>query len=151
MHTGGLVSMFGHVGCAHVRSVGMGPRAHLEQSPCRRALLTARSFSRGLVPGSDHSFVNFRANGMIEVPLESSTVTGTCPRPSVLLVVPRCPPAQFQDRPAGATLFENRRLFEFGRTCHGRQPINQQLHCRQTAAKQPPDSNQSRRQQEAVA
>ena len=97
--------MFGHVvGCAYVRSINMGPRAHLEQSQCRRALLTARSFSRGLqlVPGSDHSFVNFRASAVIEVPLESSTVAGTCPRPSVLLVVPRRPPAPFQDRPAGA-------------------------------------------------
>ena len=96
--------MFGHVGCAYIRYVSMVPRADLERSRCRRALLTARSSSRGLVPGSEHSFVNFRANGVIEVPLalESSTTSGTCPRPFVLLVVPRCPLAQFLDRPAGA-------------------------------------------------
>ena len=117
MHTRGLVSMFGHVECAHIRSTNMEPRAHLEQSPCRRVLLTARSFSRGLVPGSDHSFVNFRASGAIEVPLESSAASGTCPRPFVLLMVPRHPPAPFQDRPAGAlhvVLFENRSFFIIG-------------------------------------
>ena len=124
MHTGGLVSMFGHVGCAYVCPTNMEPRAHLEQSPCRRVLLTARSFSRGLVPGSDHSFVNFRASGAIEVPLESSAASGTCPRPS------QCPPDGAQasssaiSRPARWSLACCLRievfllLGEFGRTCH---------------------------------
>ena len=56
------------------------PRAHLKRSPCC-----------GLVPipGSDGSSVNFRANGAIEVPLESSAASSTCARahPSALLAV----------------------------------------------------------------
>ena len=108
MHTRGLVSMFGQVVCAYIRPISIVPRAHLERSPCRRALLTARSFSSGLAPGSDHNFVNFRASGMasgaMKVPLESSAAAATCscPHPSALLVVPRRPPAPFQDRSAGA-------------------------------------------------
>jgi hypothetical protein len=101
--------MFGLVGCAYIRSISMGSRAHLERSPCRRALMIARSSSRRLVFGSEHSFVNFRANGAIEVPLESSAASGTCPLPSALLAVLRRPPAPFQDRPAGALhVFEKR-------------------------------------------
>ena len=104
MHTGGLVSMFGQIGCAYIRSISMVPRAHLERSPCRRALLVAKIILPWirLVPGSEHSFVNFGASGMIEAPLESPAVSGTCPLPSALLVVPRRPPAPFQDRPVRA-------------------------------------------------
>ena len=73
---------------AYIRSINMGQRAHLEQSPCRRALLTARSFSRGLVPGSEHSFVNFRASGVIEVPLESSAASAIDPVPAHVRLSP---------------------------------------------------------------
>ena len=66
------------------------------------SLFPLSSFSRGLVPGSDYSFVNFRANEVIEVPLEFSAASGTCPGPSVILVLLRRPSAPFQDRPAGA-------------------------------------------------
>ena len=95
---------------------GMWPRARLKRSPCRRALLVARSFSRGLVPVGEHSFVNVRASGAIEVPLESSAASVICPLPSSLLAVLRRPPA-WRDFKIGPlepyTLFENRRVFYY--------------------------------------
>ena len=80
--------------------------------------MTARSFSRGLVPGSGHSFVNFWASGAIEAPLESPAASGTCTCLSTLLMVPRCPPALFQDRPAGAEFLSSDGHAMHGRTNH---------------------------------
>lgn len=52
--------------------------------------------------GCDTSLYHNQAVGNIDGCLLYTAASGTCPRPSVLLVVPRRPPAPFQDQPAGA-------------------------------------------------
>ena len=72
-------------------------KVHCRDTWCAHNVFTSNGVLYALVEAPTRSYSLARTPLR---PVESSASTATCPRPFSLLVVLRCPPAPFQDRPA---------------------------------------------------